>query len=213
MAHSPVAGVYEIRNSIDDKVYVGSSINTDKRLGEHRRKLNRGTHGSSHLQAAWNKHGGCNFTFKKLLACDAKDLMFYEQRLIDGYMAMDPEHGYNKRLVSQSNAGMKHSAETKRKVSAGMMGRVVSAETRARISASNIGMPHTELARSRMSVANKGRKLSVAVRELRGKLTYAKVAEIRALRLATGITQRRLSEIYSVSRESIGDLLRGDTWA
>lgn len=212
MASERHAGVYEIRNTLNNKVYIGSSANVNKRLGEHWRKLNRGTHGSLHLQAAWNKHGACNFAFKKLLACDAKDLMFYEQRLIDGYMAMDPEHGYNKRLVSQSNAGMKHSAETKRRVSAGMMGRVVSTETRAKISAANLGRTNTALSKLRMSAANKGRRLSVGQIERRGKLTITKVAEIRSLRSSTDATQLQLSAMFGVSRESIGEILRGETW-
>lgn len=212
MAYTRVAGVYEIRNTLDDKVYIGSSIELDKRIADHRRKLARGKHCSAHLQAAWDKHGACNFTFKKLLVCDTKDILFYEQRLIDGYGSMDPEQGYNKRLVAQSNAGMKHSDETKRRVSASMMGRVVSAETRAKISASNMGGKRSDQSKERMSVAHKGRKLSADQIERRGKLTRAKVAEIRALRLATGKTQLQLSVMFGVSRESIGELLRGETW-
>lgn len=171
------AGVYQIRNTLNGKVYIGSSINLDKRLPEHRRKLASGKHASNHLQAAWNKHGADNFVFERLIVCEPKNILLYEQILINGYEAMNPERGYNKRIVAQSNAGMRHSAETKKKVSAGMMGRIVSAETRAKISASHIGIPHTMDARLKMSAANKGRKLSAAV------------------------------------RESIGALLRGDTWA
>lgn len=112
------AGVYEIRNTLDDKVYVGSSLNVRKRLSVHRGNLTRGKHHSAHLQAAWDKHGASNFTFRQLLACAPKDLVFYEQRLVDGYNAMDPAHGYNKRVVVQSNAGMKLSEEHKRKIAA-----------------------------------------------------------------------------------------------
>lgn len=207
------AGVYQIRNTLDGKVYIGSSVNLDKRLPEHRRKLTSGRHSSPHLQSAWDKYGASNFVFEKLLVCSDKDILFYEQRMIDGYEAMNPERGYNKRLVAKSNAGMKHSEETKRRVSEGMKGRVFSDDTRAKISAAKLGRPHTALARARMSSANKGRKLSAAVRESRGKLTYAKVEEIRTLRASTGITQRKLAEMYGVSRESIGDLLRGNTWS
>lgn len=206
------AGVYEIRNTLNNKVYIGSSVNVRKRLGEHRRKLGRGAHGSAHLQASWGQYGPDAFVFKTLLICAEADVLFFEQRIIDGYAALDSKRGYNKRVVAQTNAGMKHSEETKRRVSAGMVGRVFSDATKAKISAAKLGRLHTALARSRMSIANRGRKLSAEVRESRGKLTHEKVAEIRALRSTSGITHRRLAEMYGVSRESIGDLLRGNTW-
>ena len=112
------AGVYEIRNTLDDKVYIGSSVHIGKRLAAHRCALKRGGHYSAHMQAAWNKHGGENFAFKPLLICAERDLLFYEQRLIDGFKANDPAHGYNKRPVAASNAGMKLSEEHKRKIAA-----------------------------------------------------------------------------------------------
>lgn len=198
---------------MNNKVYVGSSVNVDKRLADHRRKLGRGRHCSTHLQAAWDKYGSCNFSFKKLLVCDGKDILFYEQRLIDGYEAMNPEHGYNKRVVAKSNAGMKHSEETKRKVSAGMKGRIVSAETREKIRIAKLGKHHTDHAKKKMSSARVGVKLSAIQAEKRGVLTISKVAEIRSLYFDTDVTQLELSGMFGVSRESIGGLLRGKTWA
>ncbi len=213
MAYTALAGVYEIRNTLNNKVYIGSSINLEKRLAEHQSKLARGKHCSTHLQAAWDKYGSCNFSFKKLLVCADKDILFYEQRLIDGYEAMNPVSGYNKRIVAQSNAGMKHSEETRRKVSAGMKGRIVSTETREKISSANLGRKNTDLSRLRMSEARKGVRLSVDQIESRSKLTIDKVAEIRSLCLETNATHLQLSTMFGVSRESIGEILRGETWA
>ena len=112
------AGVYEIRNTLDGKVYIGSSVHVGKRIAAHRCALKRGDHSSAHLQAAWNKHGAESFVFRPLLLCAEKDLLFYEQRLIDGFKANDPARGYNKRPVVASNAGMKLSEGHKRKIAA-----------------------------------------------------------------------------------------------
>lgn len=171
-----------------------------------------GKHASAHLQAAWKKHGDGNFTFSKLLVCGVDSVLFYEQLVIDGYSATNPDHGYNKRTVAQSNAGMKHSDETKRRVSAGMIGREVSPDTRIKISKSKLGMPHSDGSKKKMSAARAGRKLSASQVGQRGSLTPSMVAEIRDLYSSTDATQTELAGMFSISRESVGELLRGETW-
>lgn len=41
---SKIWGIYEIRNLVNNKVYIGSSINVKARLYEHSRLLNIGKH-------------------------------------------------------------------------------------------------------------------------------------------------------------------------
>lgn len=48
-------GVYMIRNSMDGKIYVGSSKNIKKRIGDHFRCLRRGDHHSLKFQRSYNK--------------------------------------------------------------------------------------------------------------------------------------------------------------
>ena len=50
-------GIYLIRNASQQKVYVGSSIDMEKRWSAHIRLLNRGCHHNRHLQSAWIKYG------------------------------------------------------------------------------------------------------------------------------------------------------------
>lgn len=60
-------GIYRIRCLITDDLYIGSSINIERRWEEHRYELNGGQwHGNtnSHLQNAWNKHGETCFEFE-----------------------------------------------------------------------------------------------------------------------------------------------------
>ncbi len=112
------AGVYEIRNTLDNKVYIGSSINVGARLNAHKNHLKRGEHASAHLQAAWAKYGHDAFKFKQLIVCAEKDILFYEQRIMDGYKANLREFGYNRRIVVETCAGMKLSDEHKAKIAA-----------------------------------------------------------------------------------------------
>lgn len=118
MSYERIAGVYEIRNTLNNKVYIGSSINVSKRLNAHRNHLKRGAHESIHLQASWNKYGPEAFQFAPLLVCAEKDILFYEQRIMDGYKANQREFGYNKRIVVETCAGMKLSNEHKAKIAA-----------------------------------------------------------------------------------------------
>ena len=118
MTQNHSAGVYEIRNTLNNKVYIGSSININKRLNAHKNHLKRGAHGSVHLQASWNKYGANAFQFKRLIVCAEKDILFYEQRIMDGYKANQPKFGYNKRIVVETCAGTKLSDEHKAKIAA-----------------------------------------------------------------------------------------------
>ena len=118
MAYKSVAGVYEIRNTFNNKVYVGSSGNVKRRLAAHRQHLRRGDHATAHLQASWAKHGEEAFEFKQLIVCSQKDVLFYEQRIMDGFRSNQKEYGYNKRIVVETCAGIKLSDEHKAKIAA-----------------------------------------------------------------------------------------------
>lgn len=57
-------GVYIIENIINNKCYIGSSINIHKRLTDHRSLLIRNAHHSYKLQGSVNKHGIDKFDFR-----------------------------------------------------------------------------------------------------------------------------------------------------
>jgi len=58
-----LSGIYVILNIINNKRYVGHSVNIKKRWKQHRTSLNRNVSIHTHLQAAWNKYGKPNFSF------------------------------------------------------------------------------------------------------------------------------------------------------
>lgn len=89
------SGIYKIRNKKNDKVYIGSSRNIERRFREHKVYLKNDSHCNNHLQNSWNKYGKENFEFKPVLYCSVDDLVFYEQRTIDSYKACDRKFGYN----------------------------------------------------------------------------------------------------------------------
>lgn len=87
--------IYEIRNLVNNKRYIGQTIQfIEKRWRDHRRLLNNGKHRNVHLQNAWNKYGPLSFKFSILHTCSTLDeLNKLEEKLIKENI-----NGYNLKL-------------------------------------------------------------------------------------------------------------------
>jgi group I intron endonuclease len=105
-------GIYTIRNTISGRIYIGSSVNIERRWRVHVHHLKAGTHHSSILQRSWDKHGEGAFAFEVWLVIDAKLLIDHEQDLID---RLKPS--LNIHPKARSPLGVKRTAETRLKLS------------------------------------------------------------------------------------------------
>ena len=125
-----VCGIYLIRNTINNKLYVGQSVNIYKRWDNHKRLLLLGRHTSSHLQRAWDLYGSDAFDFSIILKCERniKQLTELEQYWID---TLKPE--YNSRSAVDSTAGTLSSDEVKQKISKANKGKKRSEETKQKM--------------------------------------------------------------------------------
>ena len=137
-------GIYKIENLVNRKVYIGQSINVEKRLQKHEIELRNNYHYNNHLQRAWNKYGSDNFTIELIEECSKELLTDKEKHWIDHYSSLDLSCGYNKREASSSGS---FPQEVRDKMSASKVGkycgkdspsygRPVSLETRIKISES-----------------------------------------------------------------------------
>ena len=109
------SGIYIITNLINNKKYVGQSVDVKRRIVHHRHKLNAGKHYNEHLQRAWNKYGKDNFSFDILEYCNIDELDELERKYISELNTMDEDFGYNGE--SGGHEGKKMSDEAKRKIS------------------------------------------------------------------------------------------------
>lgn len=112
-------GIYMIRNKINNKIYIGQSIDVLSRLKNHKDNLNKNRHINFHLQNSWNKYGESNFEFKPILECEQKELNMYEQYFIFNFESYNDLFGYNQNYGG--NSGMMP-LETKSKISQSMQG-------------------------------------------------------------------------------------------
>lgn len=128
------SGIYQIRNLLNNKIYVGSTKNLIQREKIHFKDLKRGFHHCYHLQMAYNKYGKDNFIFEVLMYCSLDNLIQTEQLFFDTYK---PE--YNSSKTAGSPLGMKRNKEfcinnsNLKKGNKNCIGRVLSDETKIKI--------------------------------------------------------------------------------
>lgn len=120
-----IPGIYAIINRINGKQYIGSTVNINKRLIEHRYGLNANRHFNQHLQRAWNKYGEEAFEFKVLKTCLINELLDIEQDWID-----NEENLYNICPSAHSTLGRELTEEHKKKISQTNMGHPVTDKMR-----------------------------------------------------------------------------------
>jgi group I intron endonuclease len=199
------SGIYLIRNTINDKVYVGQSKNVLTRISQHKNLCH-----SVHLRNAIKKYGWDKFEVSILEYVDnLSQLTEREQYWLNTLDACNPEVGYNICPVAKSSAGTKHSDETiakmritrqnvsmesRAKMSAAHMGHSVSIETRIKMSATKKNI--SDEARANISAAKMGHIPSIETRtkisiSLKGR-TLSNETKIKISASLKGVPKRKI---------------------
>ena len=76
-------GIYIIKCAFENKVYIGSSVDIDRRWKEHRSKLNKEAHANKQLQEDWDAYGDESFSFEILE--ETTNLIKAEQDYINSF--------------------------------------------------------------------------------------------------------------------------------
>jgi group I intron endonuclease len=111
------SGIYQIKNLINGKIYIGSSISVKRRFNEHKKLLRNNKHKNNHLQLSWNKYGENNFIFSLIEKVDSQFLLTKEQYYIDLSKSYDKKIGYNICKIAGNTLGYIFSEESKIKMS------------------------------------------------------------------------------------------------
>lgn len=108
--------IYKYTNQINNKVYIGQTINEYKRIYAHKHTLNSWR---SYFHNAIKKYGYDKFVYEILEEIDDADvkelkikLDTLEQKYISVYKSNDPDFGYNLTLGGGGTLGLKQSKES-----------------------------------------------------------------------------------------------------
>jgi group I intron endonuclease len=141
-----LVGIYCITNIINNKKYIGQSVDIHKRVMEHKRDLAKNIHPNSLLQNSWNKYGKENFLFEVIEECEKENLTIRELYWVNKLNLLNKEFGFNIAIPDKSvMLGRHHTEKTKallskiRKISTigkgnGFYGKHHSDETKLKIS-------------------------------------------------------------------------------
>ena len=189
------AGVYQIRNTVDGKIYVGSARDLQKRSRDHFWQLKRGKHHSILLQRAWEKHGPTAFAFKVIeVVDDVATLIAREQEHLDRLRPFERGRGYNLQPVAGSSLGRTVGPETRSKIAAGNRGKVRSPEWRALIAGMQTGRRYSAEVRARVSAAQRGKRIRPeSIEKMRA--TKRGKRHTEAHKAAIGAAMRRKPEV------------------
>lgn len=121
-----IYGIYAIRNTINGKLYFGSSNHCYLRWNHHRTQLRNNKHCNKHLQKAWNKYGESNFRFYCTEFRNADDfaLMLIEAQYIKDY----PNHYNICTEPNQTRRGLISEKSHVENIKKGLTGRKLSEE-------------------------------------------------------------------------------------
>lgn len=156
--------IYKILNILNNKMYVGSAINFNRRISNHVKLLKENRHHSIYLQNAWNKYGEEKFVFE-IIECvnDKHNLLKCEQFFLD---SLKPK--YNMASKAGSLLGFKWTEEQKKKKQginhhnfgkpAFFKGHKHTDETKEILSKLRIGSKHTDETLSKMKTSKLGEK-------------------------------------------------------
>lgn len=151
-----ISGIYKITNLINEKVYIGQSVNIYQRWHDHcYKEYNR------HLSSAFAAYGIDNFTFEILEETLIEDLTKREEYYIQVYDARNPVKGYN---CKEAGTHGRHSLETRRRISESHKGKKMSDEARHSMSearkgnTNHKGKPHTDKTKQKIRDSLKNNK-------------------------------------------------------
>lgn len=227
-----VIGIYKITCLGNKKIYIGSTVNFDKRKKEHWRALKGNYHKNQYLQSAWNKYGESAFKIELVEVLENKDLILArEQKWIEQTRCCDHGIGFNISPTAGGTYGYLYTEEQRKNCSKW----VRSEECREKIRLAKLGTRHSKEAREKMSATRSGsknimygkhrtdtekRKISNTRKERgigrgsehnKAKLTESDIPEIRKL-FAMGLTATEIAKRYNVSKSTTARINRRLLW-
>lgn len=160
-------GVYQIRCTVNDRIYIGSASGKGGfgyRLNKHIYRLNNKTHHNWKLYRDWVRYGRSAFEFSILETCDRDNCVEREQYWFEYFEALGVER-YNINPHASSRLGAVIREETKQKLREANLGKKWNPDAILKRSASVRGSKRSPETIARMKAAQKGKVVTDAMRD------------------------------------------------
>lgn len=109
-------GVYQFKNLVNSKLYIGSTIMTfEKRFYHHLSMLRANEHKNKYLQYSFNKYGEESFEFSIIEVCTKENCLLREQYWINKLEVIDKNKGYNINPLASGTPNMSKETIEKRR--------------------------------------------------------------------------------------------------
>jgi group I intron endonuclease len=160
--------IYKIINVVNNKFYVGSAVNYEKRKARHLWRLRRGDHANKHLQSAWNLYGEAAFVFAVVQAVsESDDLLAAENVWLHEHVGKDycyniatdataPQLGMFGEKNAMWGKTFQHTEDAKTRIGAASQTRVQSDEEKQKRRLTMRGKPQPAEVRAKISATLSG---------------------------------------------------------
>jgi group I intron endonuclease len=188
--------VYQIKNIINGKMYVGSSIDVHQRWNSHKNRLKRGTHSNYLLQEEYNSYGEHAFEYSILEEVYDKSIILErEQYWMDNTKCCNV--GYNIFRYAGSAKGQIHSNDTKSKIG------------KANTGEGNGFFGKTHSNEYKQSI----KKRQTGSSNIKAKLSEELVAHIKYLAINEIMKPKDITRKYGVNKVRISSIKNNRTWS
>jgi group I intron endonuclease len=196
---SKTSGVYIIRNTINNKVYIGSSVNIYERKNAHFNSLKRKVHDNENLAKDYEIYKEKSFTFEILEECSTSILAEREKYFIDKFKCLDREFGYN--ICPEPYKGI-IVEEVREKIRIKAIGRKLPEEAKKKIGDFNRGKKMSKETKEKMRNSRLGKKLS---EETKQKVRLSKLGKPRTeeTKMKISITKKNKSLVAQLHLETV----------
>ncbi|MDC3414278.1 GIY-YIG nuclease family protein [Terrihalobacillus insolitus] len=181
------SGIYMIKNTKTNHVYIGQSVNLSRRIRRHKQELRDGIHKNDYLQKHYNKYGIDKYVYEIIESCPVEELDARECFWINRHNSMNRSTGYN--LESGGNPG-----------------KIISMESRSKKMGKHnpmYGKKWNEKQRKNITLANRANSKI---------LTEEDVADIK-VDISEGASQKEIAEKYNLHISTVSKITRGVNWS
>lgn len=227
--------VYLIHNTVNNKVYVGKTMNPKRRWFGH---LSFAKHYTSnqYIHKAMRKYGSGSFTFSVIQKLSSEfEYNEAEKYWIRYFNSNNPLYGYNLTCGGDGSLGRKQTDYTRKKISDAKLNTMTGAlnpfygqkhtlDTKKLISAKNTGLKRTDDFKKERSIITSGEhnpfygkkhsteSLSKMSSNACGvKLSIQQASEI--IRMSKqGIYQKEIASSFGISQQQVSRIINGKRW-